>query len=300
MLSRVRDEEGFTLIEVLVACVLFVVVLGAILGVFEAFARSTAQNASQNDVQDQLRTVADRVEREVRSAGGPAQVAGTGTPTVERADPSELVFQTVDPLVAGSGLNPVGLQRVRLCVNRTDPQRAVLWRQVQTWTTIAPPSLPVSTLCPDVAYGNRAVLTDYLVNYASGQTRPLFTYDAALASNVSAIDMELFVDRDLKRLPKEERLRTGVHLRNLNRAPVAAAFTWTATGNRHVLLNGTTSSDPDGDPLAVRWYDGATLIGKGTTLDYTAPSTGARSISLTVTDPSGLTSSAPVQVVTVR
>jgi hypothetical protein len=143
------------------------------------------------------------------------------------------------------------------------------------------------------------VLTDHLVNYASGQVRPLFTYDAPLAANVAAVDMQLFADWDLRRLPKEERLRTGVHLRNLNRAPTAAAFTWTATGNRHVLLNGT-SSDPDGDPLTFSWYEGSTLIGKGATLDDTAPSTAPRSISLTVSDPSGLTSSALPQEVIAR
>jgi prepilin-type N-terminal cleavage/methylation domain-containing protein len=299
MLSRARDEDGFTLIEVLVACVLFVIVLGAILGVFEAFARTTAQNASQNDVQDQLRTVADRVARELRSAGGPSQAPGQGTPTLERAAATDLVFQTVDPRSAGSGSNPVGLQRVRLCTNQSDPQRAVLWRQVQTWTTALPPSLPASTVCPAAAYGTQAVLTDHLVNYASGQVRPLFTYDAPLAANVAAVDMQLFADWDLRRLPKEERLRTGVHLRNLNRAPTAAAFTWTATGNRHVLLNGT-SSDPDGDPLTFSWYEGSTLIGKGATLDDTAPSTAPRSISLTVSDPSGLTSSALPQEVIAR
>jgi Calcineurin-like phosphoesterase/K319L-like, PKD domain/PKD domain len=93
------------------------------------------------------------------------------------------------------------------------------------------------------------------------------------------------------------------HLASGNRAPVANAgpdqtVTAGSNGTANVTLNGTNSSDPDGDPLTYQWTE------NGTTLATTAQPTaslpvGTHTITLTVRDPGGLTSTDTV-VITVN
>jgi uncharacterized repeat protein (TIGR01451 family) len=53
-----------------------------------------------------------------------------------------------------------------------------------------------------------------------------------------------------------------------------------------VTLDGTASTDADGDPLSYEWRDGATVLGTGATLN-TSLAFGPHTITLKVTDPSG-------------
>ncbi|HST51887.1 MAG TPA: Ig-like domain-containing protein [Pyrinomonadaceae bacterium] len=58
-------------------------------------------------------------------------------------------------------------------------------------------------------------------------------------------------------------------------------------GSTSVTLDGSASSDPDGDtPLTYEWREGATLLGTGATLNTSLPF-GPHTITLKVTDPSG-------------
>lgn len=63
-----------------------------------------------------------------------------------------------------------------------------------------------------------------------------------------------------------------------------------------IVLNGSASSDPDGDALAFRWSLNALLISTGTTARVAVP-VGTNEFTLVVTDPSGLTSTDSVQVI---
>jgi hypothetical protein len=57
-----------------------------------------------------------------------------------------------------------------------------------------------------------------------------------------------------------------------------------------VTLNGSASSDPDGDtPLTYEWREGATVLGTGVTLNKTF-TFGSHTVKLKVTDPSGASS----------
>jgi len=287
MLSRLRDEGGFSLVEVLASMGIMVVILAATLAALDTSARTTQATAAQNDAQDGLRTAVDRIARELRSAASP----GLQAAPVSRAQGNDLVFLMVDPVTAGSGSNTAGLRRVRYCLDDAQPDRARLVRQVETWSTATPPALPGASGCPDNAYGSSTVLVDRVVNNSAGRSRPVFTYDSADPASVQSVNVELFSDMDTATGPGESRLATAIFLRNENRPPTAD-FAPSDQGNRHLLLNGSSSVDPDGDTLTYDWYSGGTRIGGGPLLDWTAPAGGSYSITLTVTDPSGLTHTA--------
>ena len=74
----------------------------------------------------------------------------------------------------------------------------------------------------------------------------------------------------------------------------------TTQGNKQVLLNGGSSSDPDGQSLSYAWTaDGSAISGSGPLVEYTAPTTGSHTFGLTVTDAGGLTNTAATQTVSV-
>ena len=66
-------------------------------------------------------------------------------------------------------------------------------------------------------------------------------------------------------------------------------------GSSHLVLNASGSDDQNGDPLTYQWsYDGTAIpSANGVTLDYDTPtSSGSHTITLTVSDPGGESSSA--------
>jgi hypothetical protein len=98
---------------------------------------------------------------------------------------------------------------------------------------------------------------------------------------------------------REFALQTGLYLRNQNRAPTAV-FTAAAAGVRHIIFNGSGSSDPEGDPLDYFWYVNGAQVGRGLIFDYTAPAAGTYTVRLEVRDPSGLAGQSPDQSVVVQ
>jgi hypothetical protein len=99
--------------------------------------------------------------------------------------------------------------------------------------------------------------------------------------------VNLFLNDDPLATDREVALQTGVFLRNQNRSPTAG-FTAAPAGIRHVLLNGSPSSDPEGDPLDFYWFVNNVQVGRGLIYDYAAPSGGAYQFRLEVRDPSGM------------
>jgi type II secretory pathway pseudopilin PulG len=272
----IRENSGVTLVELLVATSMLVIILTAALRPLNAFERTATQNKLQNEAQGRARGTIDRLARELRNVSGQSQF-------IERATATDLVFQTVDPLTAPSGTNSINLERVRYCLDST-AQR--LWRQTQTWTTATLPALPSTATCPDSAWSTQTITAEKVTN----GSRAVFTYNNTTLTDITLIHTDIYIDVSPTLRPPESLLSDGVSLRNQNKAPIAA-FSATPTAHRHMVLNGSTSSDPEGGALSYAWFDGSTQIGTGQTCDCVALGTGNRSIKLIVTDQSGITDS---------
>jgi prepilin-type N-terminal cleavage/methylation domain-containing protein len=252
-----RDERGFTLIELLVAMTLMVVVLGAVLTTFESFHRQTRDTGLRAESQDAARNAVDRLVRDLRNA------VSSGSPvitSVERADPNDLVFQTVGT-TAPSGLNTVGLTRVRYCLDDSSPSNGRLWLHTETTTAAALPAAIPGGACGSTTWPQRTVLTEHVTNNHGGAGRPLFSYrfqnGTTSLSDLVAIRPRVFVDvTPGTRAPAEVELSSGVILRNANDAPVAEFSI--SSQSAKVVLNATAAYDPEGQDLSYEWFlDGA-------------------------------------------
>ena len=274
----VREESGVTVVELLVATSLLAIVLTATFRPLTAYERTASQNRAQNEAQGRARVTLDRMARELRNVAGLTQF-------IDKATATDLVYQTVDPTTGPSGTNTTGLRRVRYCLQSSALR---IWRQTQTWTTSSPPAVASTTSCPDSAWTTQEVAADQVTN----GTRAVFTYnDNTDLTNISLIHADIYIDVSQTQRPPESLLSSSSYLRNQNKAPIAA-FTATPTANRHMILNGATSSDPEGGALTFKWFDGSTQIGTGQTCDCIALGTGNRTIMVQVADPTGITDTA--------
>jgi type II secretory pathway component PulJ len=303
MKRLVREESGFTLTELLTAMAIMILVLGATLSALEVFGNTSQRNRTLTEAQDTARLALDRMSRELLNATAyPTSTPATQPSAILRADPWDLIMLTVNPTPPGAGnLNALNLMRVRYCLHTPS---STLYRQWQTWTSATPPAMVSDTACPSTNWGasNSAVVATNVVN---GGARRVFTYNNGDASNISStppalediasVRMALWIDPNPGKAPAETQLHTGVFLRNKNRRPVADC-TAAPTGNRYVSLNGSRSSDPEGSLLTFDWKDGGTDVpGSGSLVNYQAPTTGSHTFTVTVKDPSGLTSTATCQ-----
>jgi len=282
-----RGERGeVSLVSLLVACTLLVVVLGATLTLFEGFIAKAGDATRRTDTQDGARTAADRIARDLRNLSSPTPAQPQA---LDRASGSDLIFKTVDPAGPNAGSNATNIKRVRYCL---DSGRRV-HEETQTWTTSTPPAAPSGTACPGSGWTRTTIAATNVVNGSA----PVFTYDASVLTDISAIHVDLLVDTDTVRLPPATRLSTGVFLRNQNRSP-AATFVADRTAGGFVL-NGSASGDPEGDALRYEWFDGTAKVGTGITFTYTGLVAGSvHQLQLKVSDPAGLFGVSATQTVT--
>ena len=286
-MTRAREQAAFTTIELLIASTLMLIVLTATLNSLDGFNRTTNVSADQNDSQQQARQAMGQLARELRNHA----VANTAAPEgIALATPYDLVFETVGPSRPAGSANTSNIQRIRYCLDGPPP--AKLWAQTQSWTTAATPPVPSTFSCPSSEWATQRVVAQDVVNRVNRATRPVFTYDAATAPEVRRVEMALFVDTTPYRDPKETRLQSAIFLRNANHAPTAS-FTATVSGGGVLVLNGTASSDREGEHLRFGWrIDGAAIAPTSETVDWPRLASGPHTVELTVTDPGGLFGSA--------
>ncbi len=281
-MRRARGESGFTLVELLIATSLMLVILIATFGSLDRFTTTTRVSADQNDSQQQARQAMGQLTRELRNHA----VANTQAPEgIAVAEPFDLVFETVGQTRPAGSSNTANVQRIRYCLSGSPP--AKLWAQTQKWTSAATPPVPETVSCPSSQWATQRVMAEDVVNRLNAN-RPVFTYDAATAAQVRRVEVSLFVDTTLAQLPKETHLQSAIFLRNANHAPVAA-FTADVTGSGRMLLNGTASTDREGERLRYTWkVDGVAIAPTSETVDYGGLTSGNHSVELTVFDPGGL------------
>jgi type II secretory pathway pseudopilin PulG len=290
-MNRLAREDGFTLAELLVGAMLAIIVLSASLTVLDQFRKMSARTDDRVQLQDEARQVSRQLARSLRNVAPSPEF-----PTViGRADPYDIVFRVVDRPRA-SGLNTRNLRRVRYCLDASDSDRARVLEQTQRWDSQTAPAMPAGTSCPSADWGPWRLVADHLTNRSGGTDRPLWTYDQRATGEVTGVKLHLFMNESPNISEQEVSLETGVYLRNQNRAPTAL-FTAAQAGVRHVLLNGSPSSDPEGDPLDYYWFVNGVEIGRGLIYDYAAPAGGSYVVRLDVRDPSGLLGRSPTQTV---
>ena len=291
-MMNVRDEQGFTLVEVLVAVVMTVVVFGAALTALIAFQHNTTNGILRNEAQDHARNALDRLARGLRSVAAPTtKFSGA----LEEAAPYSITFQTIDSEKTAGGSNTTNAMRVRYCLNDSTPTNEVLWQQVERWTTAEAPTLVSSSECPDRTAGRwdaSSRLASNITNRIGGQNRAAFTYSAGSTPQIVAVESKLYIDLKPGSQPGESELTTATSLRNANRPPIVSFTATKINGRNRVLLNGSESRDPEGLALTYKWKEGSTVL-PSTAQQYETGelSAGSHTFTLEVTDPGGLASS---------
>jgi hypothetical protein len=171
--------------------------------------------------------------------------------------------------------------------------------QTQTWATVLPPPMPVTTECPGTGWPSQAVVADHVTNAAATPARAVFRYsgDAGLVTattpdareTISRLEATVIVDEDPLRDPTATGLTSSVILRNQNRAPVAR-FTYTLLNSVtcSIQLNGSASDDPESKPLKYEWWiDGIKQTEDGVVISKSV-SKSTHVYELRVRDPAGL------------
>ena len=300
MRTMLRDEDGFTLIEVLLASVLMLVVLGATLSTLTAFERNVKTNDLQNQAQEEARRGMDLMTRDLRNLASPTR---DFPEAVDKAEARDLIFQSEGKQKDLDSLNEQNTTRVRYCLNTTDDE---LYRQVQTWKSEGAPPIPPSSACPGPSAPGVWDTTILVASSVVSDSRPVFSYNSATLTEITEISSVLFVDTNPGVRPGEVTLQSSVYLRNQNREPTAE-FSWAAVPSAgdvdNIFLNASGSLDPEERPLTFHWYDASLTncaaapaigpppegepgcaIGDGIVLTYTPPAAGTRAIYLIVKD----------------
>jgi Tfp pilus assembly protein PilW len=312
-MSRLREERGVTLVELMVAASMALIVLAATLGVVESMFRQRAHVEAQTEAETAVRVTEDRLSRQLRNLASPGSLvtalASTQPNAVDRDLPTDLIFKDVPDTQPAASANAQNIRRVRYCLQSSgavpgaafsaSPTRQVLWMQFQTWTTAAIPAMPADTACPGTGWTSQLMVADHVVNTAA---TPLFVYSGtggvvtgttpADLQNISRVVARIRVDADTTTFPAATDLTTGVMLRNQNRAPIASMlYTLTNPLTCAIELNGAASEDPELKPLTYQWYiDGVLQSATGVDVQTTV-SKGNHTYSLTVSDPAGLVGS---------
>jgi type II secretory pathway pseudopilin PulG len=288
--AMLRGEDGMTLVELLLVCVLMLIILGSTLTAFNTFERNARNNQELNEAQDGARRAMDLMARDLRNLASPTRSVPMA---VDVALPQDLIFQSEGKTKDADSLNVQNTTRVRFCLNTGSKS---VFRQIQTWKTALPPAIPTGTCGVTTGWNSTLLVATDVVN----ATRPVFTYNAVAHDEITEVSSQLFVDTTPSRLPAEVDLQTSVFLRNQNRAPTAV-FSAVSMPGGNVFLNASESTDPEEKALTFEWWDEDAVpsadcptappsttpgckVGEGIVFTYPPPAAGFRDMYLIVRD----------------
>lgn len=308
-MRRLGDQDGFTLVEMLVGLIMSLLLFAAGLDLLNIFQNEDHYNVQRSQVQAAAHTAIDRMSLQFRNV---AAESPTSAGALERSGPYDVVFQSVfSGTPAFGGSNATNQMRVRYCLDTSNPVGAMtptasnefLVMQTQTWTTATGPSVPNDGgVCPgpkssgwnnDSNHPDQVVAAN-LTNEISGQSRALFTYapvGSTAPTQINFVDVDLFLDVNPGHEPGETELKSGIYLRNSFAAPIAS---FNITQGNQVQLDASPSSDPNGQALTYQWSIDGSPISGATTQQYSATAhvapftAGSHTFTLTVTSTGGL------------
>jgi hypothetical protein len=299
----IREERGdFTLIGLLLAAVLMVVVLFATYNAFDVFGRSVNDNQTRVEATDRARTATDQIARQLRNLATPTSLQPNA---VVRASSYDVIFETVSATGTPSAANPKNVEFVRYCL---DSSARRLWAmELPPGSVSSATAVPTTSSCPGTGWSNARALTSDVVNVYNSKARPVFAFDTTTLNAIRRVSADLFVDTTPGYGSAEQEVSTGVDLRNQD-APPTARFTAGLAGGGIIVLDGSGSTDPDNDPLDFCWYDsnasgsvgtcGDHSVGDTPTMRYSTTAGTPHTLTVTVTDPSGLSATSDPQTLT--
>jgi prepilin-type N-terminal cleavage/methylation domain-containing protein len=188
---RLRDERGFSLVELMMAMTISIVLLLATLQALDTFGSTSARESRVSDANDQARRTMDRIVHDIRNGAG-----------VVRAGPNDLVYSVKDSLTV--------TRYARYCLDSSSGLRG------EQSTTSPDPG----TNCPSTASGWSG---DKITTMASTNSvsNPLFRYDSATAAVARSIGLTFSLDASGGGRSAGSTLRASAFLRSQNeRAPV--------------------------------------------------------------------------------
>jgi hypothetical protein len=299
-----RSERGWSLQELLIACLLSALVLGTANSLVSAVGSQHGRIERQVTAQDRAREAIDGLATQLRNAVGPPGGSTIYYPaTGSSAATTELVFYTPNGTYDGA-TNPRGLQWRRYCLDYSNVANETLWTQTAVYTS-AQPAPPSTTTCPSAAWATSRKVATNLVN--KSQTPQVNLFKPGLDSGGVVRDMQVALVVQGDSLRKPTPVRSSIDFRNSKSGP--SAVVTCQVQNKHAVCDASTSSDPDGEAIGFNW--GRTCCSPSYTTSDTRWETGQVSylydsgqlssgtyaIYVKVTDASGLTNTSSTTVV---
>ena len=293
-MSRLRDQSGLSLTEVLAAMFVSLIIFGAAITTWVEFLDVSGRSESQTKAQDTARSTVERVGSHLRNA---MTTGGSGAAINSASSSFDLIFLMPLPSTTPNATtNPRGLSHIRYCLSNAGTNNDVLWFQTSPYDSTTAASPPSISACPSTSWATRTAVADHIVNRSTAITPALFTMktDGATPPSITHVEIHPIVDWNPNKSPDATELRSTVSLRNLNRAP-SASLSCQGLSNGHAVCDGSASTDPDGESLGYAWTMNGTALSTETTsrLDKSPLTSGSNyTFQLTVTDGAGVTATA--------
>jgi type II secretory pathway pseudopilin PulG len=253
MTGFLRRDDGFTMIELLLVCVMSLVIFGATTAAWTSIYRSNRVVEKQQENAEAARGALDRAARQLRNLANPTVNAIT---TIDRATDYDFIFQTSDPSKTW----------VRYCLETDALGDATLWESENEGAITSTPDMRGS--CPGAGWLHQTSVVTGVTNQVGGIDRNVFTYECSVSApatcpaseteypRITNVGINLWVDADRADQASELNVATSVFLRNQNEGPTSAISDPPSTlGLEKVLLNGSGSSDPEGRTLDYFWFE---------------------------------------------